>query len=453
MKISKVRIKHLQQFQDLELDLTYPKGHEKEGKPLDKVCIIGQSGTGKTTLLKLLKEAAAINITSLGYRMETNFAYTNHSELFVDFESDVLSYTACIETDLRFLNPHFTKIPPLIRHNNFLDKRDNRKLDESRIPAELDSELQSLVYEGARVMNFPLGFRYRWETNKGDFDPTVVDYGKVSIWDLWLEIKEVLESERNELTARALLALDAKNGERERLMAEVDRWKQENPNMLSLIGKELNPLLRRFFLKVHDDLTDKEVLNRFEFIPLKHIQTGDFVPYSLLNSGSYNVTLIASALFFYKPTHAIIFIDEVENSLYPDVQEEIVNDYVSMAPQSQFFFSTHSPLVASSFDPWEIIELKFDENGGIYQDNYLKDVAKGRHVENYKFNPKMMSWSSIIARIYDLEKDGPKERQEALSKLAFLEEQMNLAKNSGEKIDSQSLNEFIKLGESLDWQK
>ena len=42
MKISKIKIKDFYQFKNLELDLTYPKGHPKAGKPLDKVCIIGQ---------------------------------------------------------------------------------------------------------------------------------------------------------------------------------------------------------------------------------------------------------------------------------------------------------------------------------------------------------------------------------------------------------------------------
>lgn len=51
MKISKIEIKDFHQFKDFTLDLTYPQGHEKEGKPLDKVCFIGQSGTGKTTVL------------------------------------------------------------------------------------------------------------------------------------------------------------------------------------------------------------------------------------------------------------------------------------------------------------------------------------------------------------------------------------------------------------------
>lgn len=52
MKIASLTIKNFKQFKDLSLDLTYPKGHEKAGQPLDKICIIGQSGTGKTNLFR-----------------------------------------------------------------------------------------------------------------------------------------------------------------------------------------------------------------------------------------------------------------------------------------------------------------------------------------------------------------------------------------------------------------
>ncbi len=63
MKISKIHISKYHQFEDFELELTYPKGHEKEGQPLDKVCFIGQSGTGKTTLLELIADT-----TRAGYK-------------------------------------------------------------------------------------------------------------------------------------------------------------------------------------------------------------------------------------------------------------------------------------------------------------------------------------------------------------------------------------------------
>ena len=55
MKITKINIKDYHQFKNFELDLTYPNGHEKAGQPLDKVCFIGQSGTGKTTLLNVIR--------------------------------------------------------------------------------------------------------------------------------------------------------------------------------------------------------------------------------------------------------------------------------------------------------------------------------------------------------------------------------------------------------------
>ncbi|MCX6582484.1 MAG: AAA family ATPase [Candidatus Aminicenantes bacterium] len=55
MKIARIELKDFNQFKHVTLDLTYPRGHEKAGEPLDKVCIIGQSGTGKTSLLRLIK--------------------------------------------------------------------------------------------------------------------------------------------------------------------------------------------------------------------------------------------------------------------------------------------------------------------------------------------------------------------------------------------------------------
>ncbi len=54
MKITRVHLKDFHHFKDVNIDLTYPLGHPKAGEPLDKVCIIGQSSTGKTTLLKVI---------------------------------------------------------------------------------------------------------------------------------------------------------------------------------------------------------------------------------------------------------------------------------------------------------------------------------------------------------------------------------------------------------------
>jgi len=57
VKVSYLHIRNYKQFSNLELDLTYPKGHSKAGMPLEKICIIGQSGTGKTNLLDIIKKS------------------------------------------------------------------------------------------------------------------------------------------------------------------------------------------------------------------------------------------------------------------------------------------------------------------------------------------------------------------------------------------------------------
>lgn len=457
MRISRVKIENVQQFKDFEVELTYPKGHVKEGQPLDKVCFIGQSGTGKTTLLNLLKEISSINPTSSGYRMETRYAYTEKSELRVDYQVEDLRYSA-VASNVVSGDFGFALERPLVKHGDFSYKGNKLNVDSLNFTAlhQLDRSLYNrIVSNKVSLINFPLGFRYDKTTNaEGEQYRSVIDYGKQSIWDLWYEMIEALELQKNELTAKVLEALNAKNGERERKMLEVDEWRRENPNMLTQIGEEcLNKVLKKFYLEVYDDLTNEKVLNQFRFVPLRHTKTGDLIPYSLLNSASHNVALIATALFFYKPKGAVILIDEVENSLYPDVQEEIASDYINIAPDNQYFFSTHSPLVASSFEPWEIIELKFDEDGNIYQDNYLRDEAKGRHVDNYRFDPKSMSWSSIIARIYDLQKDGPDYRQKKLSDLAAMDEKIKAKKKKGEPVTIEEIDAFVKLGAELDWRK
>lgn len=67
MKIKYLEANKYLQFKDFKLDLTYPKGHPKEGQPLEKVCFIGQSGTGKTSLLNLIRAIDMIDILGLNF--------------------------------------------------------------------------------------------------------------------------------------------------------------------------------------------------------------------------------------------------------------------------------------------------------------------------------------------------------------------------------------------------
>ena len=52
MKITKLHIDQFRHLENLDFDFTYQSG-ERKGQPLDKICFIGQSASGKTGLLEL----------------------------------------------------------------------------------------------------------------------------------------------------------------------------------------------------------------------------------------------------------------------------------------------------------------------------------------------------------------------------------------------------------------
>lgn len=55
MKVLELYIKKYHQFEDFTLNLIHPEGNNLAGHPLNKVGFTGQSGTGKTTSLNILK--------------------------------------------------------------------------------------------------------------------------------------------------------------------------------------------------------------------------------------------------------------------------------------------------------------------------------------------------------------------------------------------------------------
>jgi len=57
MKICSIHIKGYQQFEDTFLDFTHPE----TGEPLDKICLIGRNGTGKSTVLQMISQVLQTN--------------------------------------------------------------------------------------------------------------------------------------------------------------------------------------------------------------------------------------------------------------------------------------------------------------------------------------------------------------------------------------------------------
>ena len=197
---------------------------------------------------------------------------------------------------------------------------------------------------------------------------------------------------------------------------ELEIWKKNEFNPVEDIAKHcLNPLLLNFGLRVKTEL-DFKTKEDIGFIKIEDFN-GSEIPNGLWSTGTKQIVLSALPLYLLKPKNTVILFDEPERSLYPDMQRMVIDYYSSLTKDSQFFYATHSPIIASSFEPWEIIELKLNENGHVYQDIYYEGE---RHVDNYKWNPKYMRWDDILQRIFDLSTDGSLEREKKLNELAML---------------------------------
>lgn len=180
---------------------------------------------------------------------------------------------------------------------------------------------------------------------------------------------------------------------------------------------------------------------------------GDVVPYHLLSTGTKQIILTALPLYLLKPDQTIILCDEPERSLYPNLQKFIIEYYTGLTKNSQFFFATHSPIISSCFEPWEIIELKFYDKGYVYQEQYYPK-GKERHVDNYTIIPSYLTYDLMLSKVFDIEETHPQDRSEKIAEVLMLRNQLVKHKEKNT-INSPEAKEVYKnyrnLAEKLFW--
>lgn len=396
MKVKSLSIKDFNQFKDFELDLTYPAGHAKAGLPLDKVCIIGQSGTGKTSLLNKLATKPQIKYLS------TNNLNVVKPLGFIDFEDTNLGISTKLY-DNGYIGKNFLKLkyqPPIMIEANAGSKDLGRNLEY-------------------------------WN----DIIKEIVTFREQEIQKK-LEIAELITTNQERLQEE---------------LANFNEWQKNIPNPLKdLADNFLDKILCKFNLRVRQSLDFKKKED-IETIKIETLE-GKEVPNNLLSTGTKQVILTTLPLYAQKPQGKIILFDEPERSLYPDIQTLIVDFYINLTTDCQFFFATHSPLIASCFEPWEIVELKFKPDGTVYRELYY-DAERGNHVDNYTIDPRYLRWDSILTRLFDLDKDSNEARTRKLMELASLRSKLEKSNGKISTEEKQKLYaQFEKLAELLDWE-
>ena len=226
--------------------------------------------------------------------------------------------------------------------------------------------------------------------------------------------------------------------------------------MEEIASECLDTFLNKFHLSVKTDVDDVSKIN---ILQIFSYSSNSIVPYEKLSSGTRQIINTGFPIYTLIGNSSLILIDQPEDSLYPDIQQELIPYYTSFDKEknSQFFFATHSPIIASSFEPWEVVELKFNAEGKIYREKYY-DNNDENHVDNYFIDPRYLKWDSILTRVFDLKVDSNIEhRSKKLLEFSVLKSKLQKIKdNDGFKNPNKETRELIeaykKAGKLLDWE-
>jgi predicted ATP-dependent endonuclease of OLD family len=363
MKISKLHIDQFRHLENLDFDFTYQSG-ERKGQPLNKICFIGQSASGKTSLLELIYE---------------QFSFINN--LFVDGESysDAIgtkSINGLIKFDLEDYSIELD--PKKLQINGKTYNNREPVLNQLYVAGELfqnPDEKKRIFYFKANIISdknldilrknpldliekhndqlVDLPRYYKYEHNKEFIFNDNVDA------KIWLSmLSEILRYHKNNYQKLSEIFRNAVLGNTNKLTSEFNKWQQENPNVLESFAKAFNPLLEKLNLEV--DLVNTEFS-----IPIKNKRRDEIIPIQDTSTGTKGLLLSFLPLFKLDTKDSIILIDEPERSLYPDMQMDLMDHYQRLAPDAQFIVATHSPFIAASFEADERFILYFDEEGKV----------------------------------------------------------------------------------------
>ena len=517
MKISYLHLRNYKQFSDLELDLTYPAGHAKAGQPLDKICIIGQSGTGKTNLLDVIKKSAIdfseqpkdsylpfsefvgkdtddryiatqFNLSGdcqaetlfTGKQSKITFK-TSKYELSEDEKNYFVSTDRCGVKNVptQMVTSEFDinsmSISDRVLYDSLVDRRSALKLksieedkrsvlQEAREKfglASLDKQVNSALTVKKTTSEKIRGFEEEIRKIENKYTPVSIALDKLKIdnfmgrsivninesdnsWKLLKARIDNYEIEKTNYTKKLsnkLLSDD--NYSKEDYKKDMALWEKENENILDKIADDLNSILQKFNLQ----LQINEATLSYEELIIKDLSNGGIIGYDDLSTGTKNLLSTFIPLKSYKPKDSIILIDEPEMSFYPDIQRQLIDLYMSVGENNQLIVATHSPLIASSFEPWEVVELKFDAGNQIYREKYYEG---DNHVDHYTVDPRMLTWTGILTDVFDLQEDSNFSfREKKLMEYATLKAEIKSIKDKASKEAEVKIKQFKKLSALL----
>ena len=367
MKISKLYIDSFRHLENLEFDFTYPNDfHDeaKRGKPLDKICFIGQSATGKTGLLELIYDTIeylnSLEVANNRYVFDDkDQPKPFEGNLVLNFKNEVLNYSNNaisfnnFDYSFGFENGEISKLITNSFKKNLYYFKSNL-ISETNIHLFSSNPLDLLEKYSSLILDIKKIIKLNNSIQKANiiFDSNVESNTWIFMLLEILDYRKKFNQKMSELIHKGLLANQNK------LQTEFNLWQKENPNTLELFAQKFNPILEKLNLEV-------DIVNTEYSIPIKNKKNDEVIPIQNTSTGTKGLLLSFLPLFKLDTKDSIILIDEPERSLYPDMQMDLMEYYQNLAPEAQFIVATHSPFVAASFEPDERFILYFDEKGKV----------------------------------------------------------------------------------------
>ncbi len=377
LKICWMRIVGYQQFQDVLLDFTHPE----TGEPLDKICLIGANGTGKTKILLLMGELIARLNGSSAYPLQVNFSglmvikfsIAGYEFLFWRFQG-IFGYSKD-QPDFDIFIDDFRDNGVL---NPIIESITLNNLEFLKIQELLHGfpTLAVCILDGIKGKAFEL--RDLEETNLGQAlsRATIVEPHSIispfSVVDFWHDLTRQLYARQRKQIA---YFNDAAN-ENAKLKELKRDFESLNPSILLPLQGAWNKILSKAFLEfdIEKVKVPLDPLDNLEaYISLN--TDGSIVPYDALSTGIRNFLFRIGQIlttFFDKDTkQGFLLVDEPENGLFPDFLYDLVDVYRQVTTDkngennTQWFFATHEPIIAAQFEPYERIILEWNDDGTV----------------------------------------------------------------------------------------
>lgn len=428
LRIRTLNLKSIRQFRDVTFDFTDPA----TGKPLDRICLIGGNGTGKSTILRLLAADSILGVPSAAPPWIKKLA--SSATMFVEFEHGDTS--ACLQGNP---NPN-NRLPGRLAWKTRKDPNSKEYLDEvgqilgpdtiqeqTRWATDLrnsvtvycppDSELNP---GSSKITDLPFANLNEALTFLKS-PPTKFMVGQDKVADFWKLLIALIKDRE----AR-LIEYNRRPENQHRTISEVEtEFLAKNPDILKELAVFWEPILLKAGLKFDYEKASQPVQLNDNLKAYIYLAAENAVlPYAELSTGIRSFLFRLGHLFtifrYHRDKGGIVLIDEPENSLYPDFLFDLLGHYERTAPGAQLFFATHSPIVAAQFKPEERFILEFDPELGVKvrrgitpegddpNDVLLKDFA----VRTLYGEKGLASWNRFreLSRLIESESD-PKSRK------------------------------------------